>query len=390
MSTPGLDQAAMRRLNTSVILRVLAASDGDATMQQLATATGLSRRTIELIVTDLVARGWATEVESERSGGAGRPARRFRFQATRRVVAAARIDTELATAVVADLRGQTIGRAAALLGDDYFDPARAVVRAAAVVRQAASVAGVDEERIAAGVVAVGGVVDDDGVMRRLVSAPRWSGFDLTRAFEDELGGAWGADNDANLAALAEYWTGVAQDTQHSAWLIHGRRTGAGFVLGGEVHHGAGGAAGEIIESRVLGLERDVRDPLGMLTSPLPEDREAALVRVREALDGDPAARAEADRLATQIADIVDVFAWTIAPELVVLGGGLEGGAELLVPLVRARLRALDLPDIDVQPSAIGPDASLVGAVRRALDLADADLYGPVAVGITPGDKEHLR
>jgi predicted NBD/HSP70 family sugar kinase len=374
---PGLDQTAVRRVNTSVVLRTLAEQDGEATLQTLADGTALSRRTVELILTELIADGWAQEAVS-RSGSAGRPARRFRFVAERSVVAGAQIDTHLAHAVVADLRGRVLGRAERVLGDDYAAPERAVARAADAVRAAAEDAGIPIERLGAGGVAAGGVIDaDTGVVRRLVSAPRWSDFGLGDALSAEFGIPWIADNDANLAALAEFRGGAATGRRHIAWLIHGQRTGAGFIVGGELHRGAGGAAGELIESRVLGLGRDREQAIGRLSSPLASDREHGMAAVRAALAGDAAAMTAARELADEIADIVDIMAWTIAPELVVLGGGLEAGAELLLPLVRDRLHELGAPDIDLAASRIGTDASLVGAVRLALDEIDAELYGPV-------------
>ena len=52
---PGLDQSALRRVNTAAVLRALAAGEADATLQALIGKTGLSRRTIELILSELVA-----------------------------------------------------------------------------------------------------------------------------------------------------------------------------------------------------------------------------------------------------------------------------------------------------------------------------------------------
>lgn len=375
---PGLDQTGVRRVNTSVVLRALAATPEDATLQSLAERTRLSRRTVELILAELVAEGWAHEAPAESAGGAGRPARRFRFAADRRAIVGARIDTHLAHAIVCDLRGQVLGRAERVLGDDYFEPERAIEHAAEAVRAAAADAGVPLDRLGAGGLAAGGVIDpDDGVVHRLVNAPRWSGFPAAPALSAALGVPWVADNDANLAALAEFRDGAARGRRHIAWLIHGQRSGAGFIVGGELHRGAGGAAGELIESRVLGLARDPDHPIGRLTSPLPADRERAMAVVRAALADDEEATAAARALAAEIADVIDVIAWTIAPELVVLGGGLESAAELLIPLVRARLRDLGAPEVELAASTVGAEAPLLGAVRHALDHIDAELYGPV-------------
>jgi predicted NBD/HSP70 family sugar kinase len=357
------------------VLRALARSETDATLQALIGATGLSRRTIELILGALVSEGWAVETPSESSGGAGRPARRFRFAAGHRMVAAVRIDTHLAHGAVADLSGRILGRASRPLGD-YADPRHSVADAVAAVHAAAGDAAVPLDRLCAGGVAAGGVIDAGGVVRRLVSAPGWAGFALAGAFEDEFGVPWVADNDANLAALAEHRDGAARGRRHLAWLIHGHRTGVGFIVNGEVHRGSSGAAGELIESRVLGLGRRREHPIGMLTSPVTAERRRAEQVVAAAVAGDPAALALAEQFAAMLADAVDVIAWTVAPELIVLGGGLETAADLLIPLVRGRAGEVDLLEIDIKPSTIGAEAPLIGAVRYALDHIDADLFGP--------------
>jgi predicted NBD/HSP70 family sugar kinase len=117
----------------------------------------------------------------------------------------------------------------------------------------------------------------------------------------------------------------------------------------------------------------------MLASPLAEDRIKAEALVLAALAGDREALALAEEFAAKLADAVDVLAWTVAPELIVLGDGLEAGAELLIPLVQARLRETGALETELESSSIGTDAPLVGAVRYALDRIDSELYGPVLV-----------
>lgn len=374
---PGLDQTAVRRVNTSVVLRVLAGSADEVTLQWLVGRTGLSRRTIEIILVDLIAEGWIVESPLESDGGAGRPARRFRFAADRGFVVGARIDTHSAHAIVSDVTGRVLGRAERLLGDDYLEPERAVAHVVQAVTAAVEDAGVDADRIVAGGVATGGVVDpDSGVVIRLIKAPSWTGFALADALAAAFGVPWIADNDANLAALAELRRGVAAGHDHVAWIIHGHRTGVGFIVGGELHRGHFGTAGEIVESRVLGLAREPDREIGLLSSPEASDRERARTVVAAALAGDPQARAAAIELAREIADVIDVITWTIAPGLIVLGGGLEAGAELLVPLIHDRLRELDAPATEIVASAVGSEAPIIGAVLSALDHVDTDLYGP--------------
>ncbi len=103
---------------------------------------------------------------------------------------------------------------------------------------------------------------------------------------------------------------------------------------------------------------------------------AGLPRLRRARGGDEAALAQVDEFAGQIAELLSTLAWTIAPEVVVLGGGLEAAADLLLPRVTEAMRALGTPAIELRATALGADAPLLGAVKLVLDRMDAELFGP--------------
>lgn len=375
----GLDQGRVRRMNTVVVLRALAAA-GEATLADLGRSTGLSRRTLQAILDELGRTGWAGESETA-SGGAGRPAKSYAYVADHRVAVALRLDTHTAHAMIVDLNGGVLGRAQTPLGDDYFAPDRALRHLAAVTRDAREQAGLDPRVLAAGTIAAGGAIDArTGVVMRLVNAPAWSGFPLAAAATDLLGFPVNADNDANLAALAESRVGTAAGHDDIAWLVHGNRTGAGFLLHGAIHHGHRGAAGELVESRVLDLMHSTDTRFSLLTSPIASEREPALALAAAARAGDREALRAARDFANEIADVLDVLAWTIAPELVVLGGGLEDASELLIPLVEERLRERGDPAVRMVPTALGIDAALTGAAHVARDAVSASVLDTIARG----------
>lgn len=375
----GLDQGRVRRMNTAVVLRALAAA-GEASLAELGRSTGLSRRTLQAILDELRRAGWALESETA-SGGAGRPAKSYTYVADHRVAVALRLDTHTAYAMIVDLHGRVLGRAQTTLGDDYFTPDRALAHLAAVTTTAREQAGLDPWVLAAGTIAAGGVIDARaGVVVRLINAPAWTDFPLADTATEVLGFPVTADNDANLAAFAESRAGAAAGHDDVAWLVHGNRTGAGFLLRGAIHHGHRGAAGELVESRVLALQQSAKEGLALLTSPITSDRVAALALAAAARAGDDDALATAHEFAAELADLVDVLAWTMAPELVVLGGGLEDASELLVPLIRERLRERGDPAIRIVPTALGADAVLLGAAHVARDAVSASVLDTIVRG----------
>ncbi|MDH6485904.1 ROK family transcriptional regulator [Streptomyces sp. SAI-127] len=377
MLTAGMNQSAVRRVNTSVILRALAVSAGPRKLTELAGQTGLSRRTIELILDSLVEAGWVAELDRvPNSGCAGRPARRYELRAEHALLAAVRITTVDVSAVVADVRGHILGRAHRPLRA-YKDPSTTLDDAAELVLEALEDAGGSVDRLRAGAIAGGGAIDDEGVVRRLVHTTRWEGVHLPEELGRRVPVPWFADNDTNLGALAERWRGVAADHDNVVWAMLGNRTGLGILIRGAVHRGLDGAAGEIVEARSLPAGSVEDRPVAALTSPLPAQRALALARFEAARNGDAASLAEVDEFVENIASILTTLSWTVAPSLIVLGGGLEDAADVLLPRVRDALRDARTPAVELRATALGQDAPLIGAVKLALDRMDTELFGPL-------------
>ncbi|WP_210584999.1 ROK family transcriptional regulator [Streptomyces sp. GESEQ-35] len=372
-----MNQSAVRRVNTSVVLRALAVSAGPRTLTALAEQAELSRRTIELILDSLVEAGWVTELERvPTSGCAGRPARRYELRAEHALLAAVRITTSDASAAVADVRGRIVGRAYRPLRA-YQDPQVTLDDVAALVREALDDAGGSADRLRAGAVAGGGAIDDEGVVRRLVHTTRWEGVDLPDELARRIRMPWFADNDTNLGALAERWRGVAGDHDNVVWAMLGNRTGLGILIRGAVHRGLDGAAGEIVEAVSMPTGSVENHPVAWLTSPDPAQRGVALDRFDAARAGDATALAEVDELVANIASILTTLSWTVAPSLIVLGGGLEDAADVLLPRVREALRRARTPAVELRATVLGRDAPLIGAVKLALDRMDTELFGPL-------------
>ena len=375
--TAGLDQSGIRRLNTSAALRELAVSAEAVTMTALAERTGLSRRTIELILDALVEAGWVAELDRVPvTGAAGRPPRRFELRAQHALLAAVRVNTLEGAAVVSDVRGNILGRARRALRE-YHDPRSTLDDAADLVREALVAAGGTIERLRAGAIASGGAIDADGVVRRLVHTEHWAGVDLPGELGRRIHIPWFADNDANLGALAERWRGQARDHDDVVWAQLGSRAGVGILIRGTVHRGFQGAAGEIVEAVSMQAGSIEDHPIAGLTSPVRQQQRSARSRVDAARAGDPVALAEVDEFAEHIVSILTTLSWTIAPSLIVLGGGLEDAADVLLDRVRERMRAARAPEIELRATSLGPDGPLVGALKFALDRMDTQLFGPV-------------
>src|SRR6476646_5732879 len=189
------------------------------------------------------------------------------------------------------------------------------------------------------VVGVPGVVAADGTLQVTENVAGLEG----RRFGEELQTALDCpvtlENDINLAALGEQWQGVARGVADFVFLSVGTGMGAGLVLGGELHRGRNGAAGEI-DFALAGVDPTI-DPSAAAVSELAQDLAGLTADPRavfaSARRGDTGALAVVDEVARRIALHLAPIAAVADVELVVLGGGIGANGDLLLDPIGHRL-----------------------------------------------------
>ena len=99
-----------------------------------------------------------------------------------------------------------------------------------------------------------------GLLGYAAHQPGWHIPDLVEQLTDGLGVTVAVENDVNLAALAELAAGAAADSAGFVLVWVGDGVGMAIVLGGVLHRGATGGAGEVGYMPVAGAPviRDVR------------------------------------------------------------------------------------------------------------------------------------
>jgi predicted NBD/HSP70 family sugar kinase len=190
------------------------------------------------------------------------------------------------------------------------------------------------------------------------------------------------ENDIHLAALGERWRGVGAQVDDFAVLSVGTGTGAGLVLGGRLHRGRNGAAGEIDFALEGGVDANPYDPCGpaferlaadwiefrgertALRAPVTPEQIFEAARSGDRLAGLLVAE-EARRIAVYLAPICAVA----DVELAVLAGGIGLNADLLLEPVRVELakRVPYPPRVEVSP--LGEAGVLTGAIAHGTAIA---------------------
>ncbi|GAA4832214.1 ROK family transcriptional regulator [Kitasatospora terrestris] len=367
MNSPALtggDPALLRRLNTEAVLRVLRNAE-PMTLTRIGHGASLSRQTVDAVIAELAEDGWIEEVAPER--GIGRPARRYRFRAEAGHVLGIDVGVTGLRLVLTDLDGTVVAADQRAVAENLGGAARLeAVRAGAHDFLTPH----RDIRLRALCLGIPGIVDARGTVRLSTPLPEWSGLDLTGAASGWFDCPAYAENDANLATLAEHWLGAARHVGDFIHVIAGHRTGAGMMLGGRLHRGRGGAAGEIGALAVLGWESDSMNDV--------REAEDSARLFADAQAGDAGAAGAVDRFARTLAQGIAAMVLTVNPDLVVIGGGLSQAGEAMVGPIRAHLDQLCLDPPQVDASALGTEAVALGAARLALDHLNDDLFGGAA------------
>ncbi|MEU7941856.1 ROK family protein [Microbispora bryophytorum] len=208
------------------------------------------------------------------------------------------------------------------------------------------------------------------------------GRGLAEAIERDLPVPLLLENDVNLAAVAEQRFGACAGVADFVLLGVGVGLGAGIVLGGRLHRGFAGGAGEVaflphpateLGTEVLGARRIAEQARQAGIEGSPSTREI----FDSARAGDERALAVVDATARRIAHVAASVALVIEPELFVLGSAFGASADLLLGRIRRHL-ARDAAPLPIR-SGVPGDPVLRGASwlarHRAWERAFAAAVG---------------
>ncbi|GIW07325.1 MAG: glucokinase [Dehalococcoidia bacterium] len=243
-----------------------------------------------------------------------------------------------------------------------------------------------------GIAAPGPLDPRRGVLLRPPNLPSWPAeAPIGDALSARLGVPVVVDNDANLAALGEWQAGAGRGVESLVYFTISTGIGGGLILGGALHHGVHGYAGElghmVIQADGPPCACGSRGCLETLASG------TAIARiVRERLAGGepsrlpPTATAEdvfaaASAGDTLAASVIEAAMWQLGvgvvnalhlfdPAIVVLGGGVTNAGRLVFDPVKRAVARLAMPAFRQTPvvrAALGDDAGLYGAAALAFD-----------------------
>jgi glucokinase-like ROK family protein len=394
--TATADQGLIRKMNTAVVLDILRRF-APLSRAELAARSGLNRSTVSLIINSLLEGGFVQETDLQ-SPKIGRPGMLLVLNPKGGFAVGVEIGVDFISVILTDFVANVLWRQRqpSCASTDQIS----VLDRASELTQAAIDRGLEQGLRPLGIgVGVPGLVDIR--QGKLVLAPNlnWDNVPFRLMWSQRFDLPIYVENEANAAAMAEYYFGNARGVNSFIYLSAGIGLGGGVMIDGKLFRGSSGYGGEVGHMTV--------DPQGELcgcgnygcweTKVSPR---AVLSRVRRTLsDGTPSllkelvdgdldkltfdiviqAARSGDKVALEalqdvgnylglgVANLINIF----NPELIVLGGALSTANEFFLSAAQAIACQGALKpsceNIQFAVSAHGEDACVMGAAALVLD-----------------------
>lgn len=205
-------------------------------------------------------------------------------------------------------------------------------------------------------------------------------------------------NDANMAALGEYWQGSGKGFRSIVFITLGTGVGSGIIVNGKMLYGAKGLCGEIGHISVnpeetevcncghmgcldqmasaIGLVRNGKRILARNTEPSLLRKQATL-SAKQILD---AAKA-GDRLAVETVEYCMKFlgksisdmSYIVDPEVFIIGGGVSKAGDFIIAIIRKYYEEhaqLVSGKAQIILAELGNDAGIYGAAKLSYDMCN--------------------
>ena len=373
-------QSALREANSA---RLLAAVHrfGGITQVELAEATGLSPATVSAIVKQLLAAG---TVETRTTTRSGRRAHLVTLAHKSGLLVGVHVGMRALQIAVSDsgftlLANQTLPLPSDHRLDTTLD--RTALLAVELIEELGSTT---SEILGIGIGLPAPIDPQAGTIRDQGLMKGWGDVPIAEVVGARLNAPVAVDNDSNLAALGEARFGAARGYRDVLYVHSSYGTGAGLILGGDIHRGPRGTAGEI--GHVL------TDPQGPICRCGSRGCLDTLVGAQALIDslrisrgplslsdllefasaGDPGCRQVVADAGAAIGVAVANLAVAFNPEIVVVGGELAQTDDVFLEPIRSAInrRVLISRDdaLEVRRGELHSLAAVQGALAFAADL----------------------
>lgn len=200
-------------------------------------------------------------------------------------------------------------------------------------------------------ISTAGIVDEEKgeIIHAGPQIPNYKGTSWKKIIEEEFSIPCEVENDVNCAGLGEAHFGVAKGRRSVLLLTIGTGIGGCFLQNGEIHHGISHAAMEIGYMQIPGGEfQNLASTSALVRRVASRKKEAAEdwngKKIISALEkGDEICLEEIDRFCNILALGIANLCYAFNPEIFILGGGIMGRRDILLPRINAHLKEHLIP-----------------------------------------------
>jgi len=375
----------IRQTNAGILLRLLRES-GPCSKADLVRASGLSAPSVTNVVATLISTGLVETVGEGDSTG-GRPPDILRFKAEHGWVGGVEVTRNVIRFLLADLNGRELAQSEILIEKAKSTPPQICRQIAKELWRLLRTRRLSRNRLFRLTVGVPAIVNaDEGTVLAFTVLENWNRVPLGPMLARELKCPVFVDNDTNLAAQGEFYSGAAQGESNFVFITIGEGVGAGVFLNSHIHRGSQWSAGEIGYLRVPDISREhpsihkygkletALSASGILKTWRATGRSSSfpsrVIRVADVWDlaasGNPEAKRILRQRATILADVILDLALILNPNLILLGGEV-GNHPALLREVKILLKGSEFAVLRVELGALGIPAVLLGGVSVALE-----------------------
>ena len=243
-------------------------------------------------------------------------------------------------------------------------------------------------------IGVPGPVNSKGIVNKCINLG-WGVFNIAEELTALTGFPVKAGNDANVAALGEFWKGGGMGCNNVVFITLGTGVGGGIVIEGNLLHGAHGSGAEL-GHMVINRNETVKCNCGkygcveqycsatgivrMAKNYLSANTVSSSLNAVENLTckdifdaakaGDEAAIAILEQVYALLGEFLGNVCSVVNPEMVVIGGGVSKAGTMLIDGVVPHFKKYVFhaaSKVEFALASLGNDAGAYGAFKLALD-----------------------
>jgi glucokinase len=416
-----MDVGNIAELNTFLVLDAVR-SHGRVTRSQLARELRLSDASVSRIVKRLLDAGTIAELPGEPTARGRTPAI-LQFVGPIGAVIAVDLGGTQCHGALADLAGGTVAEDFRAAGAGGAAADRLLACIAALKAKADEL----DWPVRAVVVGIPALIDPATGLATAGPNVHWQGYDLIGALTESLAEPFEVDNDVNLGALGQAWRGAGRGISSFVLMSLGTGIGGALVIDGHLIRGRHNAAGELAyfpvsrvrlaadappeaigqsaaagQSAVAGRPPAAGRPLGsseligsgQSRSGFEDVASGVALRVRAielaglgvpttlhrasfeladvfkaALDGDGVGQRVVRELTGDVAAAIAGTTALVDPDRIILDGSIGRALRPWLGELRALVEAQVFRSPEIVISELGPNATVIGAIARALAMA---------------------